>query len=716
MSLWDEETNAKYNNNPKYLTCGAHKKLWWKCSNCGASFLRMPSEVLRTNRNLCKACSDYSKRISLAKAHVITGQTLGDLYPELVKEWLECEIRELTPFDVMPQSKLCAIWKCPKCSGLYKAMISNRTDKNSACPYCASQKVLKGYNDLKTLYPDIAQTWSEKNSIQPDEVTPHSNKVVYWKCDFGHDDFSKSVKLRVNGQGCIKCANALQTSFPEQAIYYYLKQIYSNAINRYKLDNKYEIDIFIPELKAGIEYNGYYYHKDKTAHDDEKRRTCLKRGINIITINEVHKGKKAGNQADLYINDNYSTEEFKILFHSLLCRLNQPFSVDVDISRDSMEIRAQYMFFVRENSILEKNAQVASEWDYEKNGQIRPDFVPYGSSQKFHWICSKCEQEFAATPKQRTSGKGCPFCARKKVKTGLNDLATLYPNLLKDWDYKKNTKHPTEVYAGGRTICYWICELGHSYACSIENRIKGINCLYCAGKKVLAGFNDLLSQKPDLVLDWDYAKNKISPDKVHANSFKKYFWKCHICGFEWEYNIIQRIKCPSCTTANKKINVYTLDGFLLGSYIGRKEMCAALGIQVKSLGNISSVCMRKQKTLHSKYILRYDRDDEFKGLSQTEIQSMIASYLGGVNYDTKLNSNINVYDIIRFEFAGTYNGFNELCADLGIKTKSNACSVCQRRQKSIGKRYILRYVIDDEFKGLGGIELKEKLQAFLNKK
>ena len=75
-----------------------------------------------------------------------------------------------------------------------------------------------------------------------------------------------------------------------------------------------------------------------------------------------------------------------------------------------------------------------------------------------------------------------------------------------------------------------------------------------------------------------------------------------------------------------------------------------------------------------------------------------------------------VYDIIRFEFAGTYNGFNELCADLGIKTKSNACSVCQRRQKSIGKRYILRYVIDDEFKGLGGIELKEKLQAFLNKK
>ena len=145
-------------------------------------------------------------------------------------------------------------------------------------------------------------------------------------------------------------------------------------------------------------------------------------------------------------------------------------------------------------------------------------------------------------------------------------------------------------------------------------------------------------------------------------------------------------------------------------------MCLALGIQVKSFGNISSVCMRKQKTLLSKYILRYDRDDEFKGHTQAEIQSMIADYLGNTKYDTKQNPYINVYDIVNFEFVATYNGAKELCVALKLTSRSNITTVCQRRQKTILNRYILRYDYDDEFKGLTNLELEKEIRTYLLKK
>lgn len=46
------------------------------------------------------------------------------------------------------------------------ACISDRTrvGRNTGCPYCGHHKVLVGFNDLATFYPEIAKEWNyEKN-------------------------------------------------------------------------------------------------------------------------------------------------------------------------------------------------------------------------------------------------------------------------------------------------------------------------------------------------------------------------------------------------------------------------------------------------------------------------------------------------------------------------------------------------------------------------
>ena len=65
-------------------------------------------------------------------------------------------------------------------------------DKGNGCPYCSGRKVLKGYNDLKTKFPEVAMKWHQvlNGDLTSDMVQPYSTKKVWWIEDDG------SAKLR----------------------------------------------------------------------------------------------------------------------------------------------------------------------------------------------------------------------------------------------------------------------------------------------------------------------------------------------------------------------------------------------------------------------------------------------------------------------------------------------------------------------------------------
>lgn len=69
-----------------------------------------------------------------------------------------------------------------------------------------------------------------------------------------------------------------------------------------------------------------------------------------------------------------------------------------------------------------------------------------------------------------------------EVITGVNDLATTHPDLVKEWDYEKNDLKPTDVTAGSAKKVWWKCQNGHSWQASVVNRAKGTGCPFCSGK------------------------------------------------------------------------------------------------------------------------------------------------------------------------------------------------------------------------------------------
>lgn len=95
----------------------------------------------------------------------------------------------------------------------------------------------------------------------------------------------------------------------------------------------------------------------------------------------------------------------------------------------------------------------------------------------------------------------------------------------------KNTKagyNPHEVTIGSTIQAWWICrEHNHSWHTQVRNRTKGSNCPYCGNKKLLTGFNDLATVRPDLVQYWHPELNgDLTPRDVIASSHRKVHWLC----------------------------------------------------------------------------------------------------------------------------------------------------------------------------------------------
>ena len=90
---------------------------------------------------------------------------------------------------------------------------------------------------------------------------------------------------------------------------------------------------------------------------------------------------------------------------------------------------------------------------------------------------------------------------------------------------------------------------------------RGSGCPCCLNKVIVKGFNDLATTHPNLLKDWDYNKNLLKPDEIPAGTGKKIFWKCNVCGFEWEAVCTSRARgagCPHCAKQKKRKNVTTL--------------------------------------------------------------------------------------------------------------------------------------------------------------
>jgi len=482
IQKWDFERNEKNGLDPSKITEGSHWSADFICPKCGNRW----NGIIRhfKNSQYCEDCIRKESQNNRRKKEIEKKGSLIDLFPNIAKEWdyKENEKLNITPHTVLPNSNYNVSWVCPECGGHYKTYIGNRT-KGTGCPYCAGQKIMVGVNDLATTRPDLLKEWDyEKNNklgITPNSVMRGTHVVANWICPVGHE-YKKEIKIRTSGQGCTICAQESQTSFPEQALYFYLSKVFNDVKNRY---GNPEIDIYIPSLKFGIEYDGMFAHKNKEKHDEHKSLILQEKGISLLRIKEVKKITNKDTDKIIYcIPSNYShmQEVLSKVINYINSKYKMNLNINIDIEKDRITIEELYINSLKQNSIKEKYPEIAKEWDYEKNGRLKPDFIPYGSSKKYWWKCGN--HSYLATPKHRVHGTGCPYCNMKKLLIGVNDIKTLYPQVLDNWDYDLNDNKPEESIAVLSRHHYWKCSKGHSYYATLRARLSNRRCTICSGK------------------------------------------------------------------------------------------------------------------------------------------------------------------------------------------------------------------------------------------
>ncbi|MBQ2603066.1 MAG: hypothetical protein II583_06585, partial [Oscillospiraceae bacterium] len=242
------------------------------------------------------------------------------------------------------------------------------------------------------------------------------------------------------------------------------------------------------------------------------------------------------------------------------------------------------------------------EWDYEKNATIGldPKLLSPGSNKPVYWICSTCGHKWMAPIARRSKGAGCRKCADKanpnllkqhliKKGHGLTE-----PSLLREWDYDKNEKLPSDYSYGSGEKVFWICSTcGHSWQATINSRHRGAGCPACAGNIVVAGKNDLLTMRPSLATEWDYSRNgNLVPESVSYSSGKKYWWICpegHDSYLASPGHRIVGTGCPIC--GKQKISIkqsitveqLSLEGMYIKTYPSVKLASQECGVSSSAI-------------------------------------------------------------------------------------------------------------------------------------
>ena len=549
--LLAEEWHPKKNGQltPKDITKGSHQKVWW-LGKCGHEWDASVRERVR----------GYGCPICAGKRVLAGYNDLATMFPEIANQWHPTKNGELTSDQVVAKSHKKIWWICDK-GHEWESPIDNRT-RGRGCPVCTGKRVVSGFNDFASHYSFLTSEWNyERNGdLYPTDVTSKSKRKVWWRCSLCGHEWEAGIYSRVAGNGCPKCARRLQSSFPEQALFFYIKQYFHDAVNGYRdeaFDRSTELDIYIPSRKIGIEYDGKHWHNSKETRTREinKYKKCGELGISLIRVRESSSLLDYEICDELINAKNDLGETICDVLSSVGININTD---KIDVEQDRYSIYAGYVNQLKSNNLKVAFPEIAKEWHPTKNHGLVPEMFTPRNDAKVWWKCPK-GHEYMSTIAHRTEGSNCPYCSNRKLLRGFNDFATTNDNplLMEEWDYEENEKRgifPDSFTKGSKKKVCWMCAKGHKWRTTISERNRGSGCPVCSGRLVDVGINDLKTLRPKLLKEWDYQKNKdVDPAKVSVFSNKKVWWRCGE-GHEWEAIIQVRSRgagCPICAQRNK---------------------------------------------------------------------------------------------------------------------------------------------------------------------
>ena len=406
--------------------------------------------------------------------------------------------------------------------------------------------------------PDLIIEWdyarNNEMGLSPENITSGSSKKAFWICQKHKKQYCQTIKNKSNGQrGCQLCqAEFLQNTNPQR----YLKGKLSLADKYQDLLKEWDFDkndILPTQVTAG---SGKYVWWKCTKGHEWQARIC----------------NRTSGSACIY------------------CTGQKPITGT--------------------NDLISTNPELLDKWDWEKNGELRPELFMKGSNKKVWWRCA-LGHSWQATISHITSGTGCPHCFSENQTSFAEQSIVFYLSKHTLVENRKQIKgYEIDIFLPDYQIGFEYD--GIRYHSSDRNRNKekdkDLFCCQCGielyhikesdkfefdrSNKVIYCYpdvdykyieivikfikeivnidlgevnisrdrisiynqylhsikeNSITTKFPFLIDEWNYEKNgNLLPQNFTTGSNKKVWWRCSRCNSSYETSIARKVNGTNC--------------------------------------------------------------------------------------------------------------------------------------------------------------------------
>lgn len=433
------------------------------------------------------------------------------------------------------------IWFLGNCGHEWDALANNYLKGSRECPYCSGKRILPGFNDLQTIHPELAKQWHPTLNINDDitKISPGGVSKIWWQCSKGHEWQARIFARFKNGQGCPYCfgrlpivgVNDLQTTNPELVTEWHPTK---NG------------NVTPSQIKLGSDFKAYWIclkgHEWQAIISSRKTNNCpycgnkkVLAGYNDLNTTDPLVAAEWHPTKNILTPQSVTRKSAKVVWW--LCDKGHEWEARI-FSRhiNGCPVCSNWKVVKDVNDLNTTDKDLSSYWNVQKNGSLSSFDVHSGSDKVVWWICDKAhewEESLYFFKRRRT----CPGCSNTRLMKGMNDLLTLKPEIVNQWHPNKNGDlTPSDVMSESTQIVWWLCSKGHEW----KSPVKYPSCPNCNNRKLLKGFNDLLTVNPILAAEWHPTLNgNLTSSDVMAGQGIRVWWLCKE-GHEWKALLANR--------------------------------------------------------------------------------------------------------------------------------------------------------------------------------
>lgn len=549
---WDYERNGDLT--PNTIAAYSNKKVWWVCPICHHSYQKKVGNRTCPSK---RAVESEKCPICLGRVIVPGFNSLKAKFPEIIeKEW-DFEKNTIDPDTIPPTYRKKMWWICPN-GHSYHTLPGNKVYHTGGnCPYCSSQKLCRE-TSLGYLNPELAKEWhpTKNGNLTPFDVFANTNQYIWWLCPIcGHEWRAKGSNRNANNRGCPHCANCRSSSVPEQLLYRTVKKHYPDAINRHHIEND-EVDVFVPSLNMGFEYDGQRFHNEKKLPKDiSKTKRLIKNGVTLYRFREDDcPDIQVLGCTVIKVKYTPEYEDLETKLEVLLAEISLK-DIKVDFSSEINDVRATLDCLPYEKSFAASEEQKRKAgiapvalWDYEANAPLTPEMVAPMSTKRVNWICpTNPNHKWNGTVASVSNGFGCKECS-----------GWGYRYTTEEWIAEAQKVHGDKYqyhlvrYVDSETKVDIVCPKHGVFSQVPYYHLQGQGCPCCVHQKFHPS-ESLAVLRPDIAAEWDYELNKESgftPETIGIDTRKKFWWHCNN-GYNHSYlatiqKRVNGLKCAVC--------------------------------------------------------------------------------------------------------------------------------------------------------------------------